>query len=48
MDPRENLNKELKDKIPKILQGLEDGNDIIIKITPGGIKIQSMKVTTIK
>ncbi|MFL0196981.1 hypothetical protein ACJDU8_15645 [Clostridium sp. WILCCON 0269] len=48
MELKCNLNRELENKIPRIIEELIQGKDVIIKITPKGIKIQSMKISTIK
>lgn len=41
------LHKELQDKSTKIVKELEDGKDIILKVTKTGLKVQSAKVSTL-
>ena len=38
------FNKELQQKSDKIVRELQSGKDIMIKVTPSGIKVTSMKV----
>lgn len=42
------LFEEIEKKRQKILKSLEDGQEITIKSTDKGIKIVSLKVTTIR
>ena len=39
--------KELQKSTEKMAKELEAGKDIIIKVTPNGLKVQSMRVSTI-
>jgi hypothetical protein len=41
------ISKELQHKSDKIIQELEKGKDIMIKVTPAGIKVTAMKVNTV-
>lgn len=41
------INKELQQKNEKIVQELEKGNEINIRMTPSGVKILALKVNTV-
>lgn len=42
-----NLDNELKFNSKEIIEQLRKGNDIMLKATPKGLKIQSLEVKTI-
>ena len=43
----ESIDKQIQDNAEKIAAELKKGKDIIIKVTPKGLKVQAMQVNTI-
>lgn len=42
------LNKELKSKIPKMVDNLHQGKEITLKVTPKGLKVAAADIKIIK
>jgi hypothetical protein len=42
------LNKVIEENFGKIVRELREGKDIIIKLTPKGIKVQTLQTSTIR
>lgn len=45
---KQDLNKELQSKIPKMLEHLNKGKEITLSITPRGLKVKSADIKIIK
>lgn len=42
------LNKELKIKIPKMVDSLNEGKEVTLKVTPKGLKVAAADIKIIK
>lgn len=45
---KQDITKELKDKIPRMIEGLNQGKEITLQVTPKGLKVKEADIKIIK
>lgn len=45
---KKDFSEELKSKIPKMIENLNQGKEITLKVTPKGLKVSALDIKIIK